>query len=60
MDMSQVHNIAKRLIDAHGAKAEAEAAKQFQDAEDAKDDDKMELWRRVRSAIREMKAAHES
>lgn len=51
MDMSQVHNIAKRLIDAHGAKAEAE---------DAKDDEKTELWRRVRAAIREMKSAHES
>ena len=60
IDLSQVHNIAKRLIDTHGAKAEAEAARQFQEAEDAKDDEKTELWRRVRAAIREMKSAHES
>lgn len=60
MDMSQVHNIAKRLVDAHGLKAEAEAAQKFLEAEKAGDDEKIEIWRRVRSAIREMKTAHES
>ena len=60
MDMSQVHIMAKRLIEAHGLKAEVQAAEKFKDAEKARDDEQMKLWRRVRSAIREMKAAHES
>jgi hypothetical protein len=60
MDMSQVHNIARRLVEAHGLKAEAEAARKLQEAENAKDDEQIELWRRVRSTIQDMKAAHES
>jgi len=60
MDMSQVHNIAKRLIETHGLKAEVEAAEKLQEAEKAGDDAKIELWRRVRLAIHEMKPAHES
>lgn len=60
MDMSQVHNIAKRLIDTHGLKAEVEAAEKLQDAEKAGDNEKIELWRKVRAAVQEMKPAHES
>ena len=60
MEMSQVHNIAKRLVNAHGAKAELEAAERLQHAEIVRDDVKIELWRRVRSAVLEMKPTNES
>lgn len=60
MNMSQVHTIAKRLVEAHGPTAEAEAARKLQEAKDTGDDAQMQLWRRVRSAIKESKPAHES
>ena len=60
MDMAQVHSIAKRLVDAHGAKAEVEAAKKLQEDEESGDQEQIDLWRRVRTATHEMKGAHES
>ena len=60
MNMSQIHNIAKRLIEAHGLKAEVEAAVLLQDARHTTDAVKIELWQKVQSAIHEMKAPHES
>jgi hypothetical protein len=60
MDMFQVHNIAKRLIEANGLKAEVEAAVKLREARQAGDTVKIELWQKVQSAIHEMKAAHES
>jgi hypothetical protein len=60
MDMSQVHDIAKRLVASHGAKAEAEAAQKLQEAESQADAAAAELWRRVRSALRDSKPPHES
>ncbi|MCK5088758.1 MAG: hypothetical protein KAQ88_02145 [Hyphomicrobiaceae bacterium] len=60
MNMSQIHNIAKRLIEAHGLKAEAEAAALLQQARLTGDTVKIELWQKVQSAIHEMKAPHES
>jgi len=60
MDITQVHDIAKRLVDLHGAKAEAEAAQRLQQAEQAGEAEAIELWRRVRIAVREAKPAHES
>ena len=58
--MSQVHNIAKRLIEAKGLKAEAEAAVLLQEARRTGDTVKIELWKKVQTAIHEMKAVHES
>lgn len=60
MEMSQVHNIAKRLYEAHGLKAEVEAARELQEAERAGNDEQKDLWRRVRSAVHDMKGARES
>lgn len=60
MDMQQVHHIAKTLIDAHGAAAEAEAASRLQAAEASGNDQEIENWRRIRAVIRERKPAHES
>lgn len=60
MEMSQVHNVARRLLETHGLKAEAEAGQRILEAERDKDSEKKELWRRVQSAVKEMKPAHES
>ena len=60
MDMQQIHNFAKKLIDVHGGTAEAEAAAQLKSAEESGDAAKIENWRRIRAAIRERKPAHES
>jgi hypothetical protein len=60
MDMSKVHSIAKRLVEAHGVKAELQVAQKLKEAESEGNDQKIELWRRVRSATQEMKPAHES
>lgn len=60
MEMTQVRAIAKRIVEAHGAKAELEAAEKLQDAQDARDQQSIELWQRVRAVIREMKPPHAS
>jgi hypothetical protein len=60
MDMSEVHNIAKRLVAAHGNKAEVEATRKLQEAETSNDNEQIELWRRIKSAVRELRSAHES
>ncbi len=60
MDMTQVHEIAKRLVASHGSKAEAEAAQKLQEAESQADAAAAELWRRVRGALRDSKPPHES
>lgn len=60
MEMTQVHNIARRLFETHGLKAEAEAAQKLQEAERAGDEEQKDLWRRVRAAVHDMKGARES
>lgn len=60
MDMQQVHNIARKLIEAHGAAAEAEASAKLQAAEASGDEQEIENWTRIRAAIHERKPAHES
>lgn len=60
MEMAQVHSIAKRLYEAHGLKAEVEAAQKLQEAEQSGDEEQQELWRRVRAAVQDMKGAHTS
>lgn len=60
MEMSRVRGIAKRIVEAHGPKAEVEAAQKLQDAEEARDQESVELWRRVRSVLKEMKPPHAS
>lgn len=60
MDMTEIHNIARQLVEAQGIKAELEATQKLKAAEEAGDTDNIEVWRRVRAAIREMKPPHES
>lgn len=60
MDIAQVRATAKRLVDVHGWRAEAEAAQKLKELEGTGDTEKVEMWRRIRSLIREMKPPHES
>lgn len=60
MDMKQVHDFARKLVEAHGERAEVEAAAKLRAAEDAGDKQEVENWTRIRAAVRERRGAHES
>lgn len=60
MDASDVANYARQLLDAHGDKAEFEAAQKARAAEEGGDAARAGQWQRVRKAIAEMRAAHQS
>lgn len=60
MEMSKVNEYARALYEAHGDKAEAEAARKAKEHEEAGDASEAETWQAVRRAIRELRGAHES
>jgi hypothetical protein len=60
MDASEIHECARRFIEVHGAKAEAEAALRTQRFEKLNDKKQADIWRRIRSVIHEWRPAHES
>ena len=60
MQTTQVAEFARQLLDAHGDRAEIEAARKVQDAETSGDSQLAENWRRVRAAIHELRPPHAS
>jgi hypothetical protein len=60
MQTTQVAEFARQLLDAHGDRAEAEAAQKAHDAEARGDKEQAENWRRVRAAIQELRPPHVS
>jgi hypothetical protein len=60
MEMAKITEYARALYEAHGDKAEAEAAQKARQHEDAGDTEEAETWRAIRKAIGEMRGAHES
>lgn len=60
MEQSKVTEYARALYEAHGDKAEAEAAQRASKAETAGDSDEAAVWRAVRTAIHEIRGPHES
>lgn len=60
MEMAKITQYARSLYEAHGDKAEAEAAQKAKALEDAGDMAEAETWRAVQRAIREIRGAHES
>ena len=60
MQTTQVVEFARQLLDAHGDKAEAEAAHKMKEAEGKGDRQAAESWRRVRAAIHELRPPHVS
>lgn len=60
MEISKVAEYARALFDAHGNKAEAEAAQRAKRHEEAGEREEAENWRAIRAAISELRGAHES
>lgn len=60
MEMAKITQYARALYEAHGDKAEAEAAQKAKACEDAGDTSEAETWRAVKLAIGEIRGAHES
>jgi hypothetical protein len=59
MDMNEIHDYARRLLDAHGDKAEWEAQRAAEWDQQG-DKDQARDWRRIQAAIREICGPHES
>ncbi|NNJ66792.1 MAG: hypothetical protein HKP54_02015 [Boseongicola sp.] len=59
MEMAKITEYARALYDAHGDKAEAEAAQKAKHHEDAGETKEAETWHAIRSAIREIRGAHQ-
>jgi hypothetical protein len=57
MRETDIADYAKRLLDAHGGKAEAEAAAKARQFEEKRDAEQAENWRRIRAAISEMRGS---
>ncbi|GBF26987.1 hypothetical protein MnTg02_02031 [bacterium MnTg02] len=60
MHLGNAHDYAKLLVDLHGDKAELQAARKARALEQDGQNENLELWRRIRTAIREMRGPHES
>jgi len=60
MEMTKIAEYARALFEAHGNKAEAEAAQKAKQCEEAGDSAGAETWHAVRRSINEMRGAPES
>lgn len=60
MHTAQIQDVARRLRDAHGDKATAEAAQKAVDCERAGDTQQAETWRRVEAALLLMRGPSQS
>jgi len=60
MEMTKIAEYARALYEAHGSKAEVEAAQKALKAEEAGNTAEALTWREVRKAINEMRGAYES
>jgi hypothetical protein len=57
MRETEIIDYTKRLMEAHGDKAEAEAAQKTREFELQKDAEQAEVWRRIRTTIRELRGS---
>lgn len=57
MRENEIIDYARRLLEAHGDKAEAEAAQKMRELEAQNDAKQVETWRKIRSAITELRAS---
>lgn len=60
MNTADVSTVARHLFDAQGPKAIAEAARKAASFEQAGDAEQAKFWRRVESALMEMRGPRES
>jgi len=60
MGSQDPHEIARILIERHGAEAQAEAARKAVEFEVKGDQDQAQIWRSVEASISERRGPHES
>jgi hypothetical protein len=60
MDTAQIQEVARRLREAHGDRATAEAAQKAVVCERAGDREQAETWRRIEAALLLMRGARQS
>ena len=60
MDGEKIVEYARALYNAHGDKAEAEAAQKAQVCDEAGKADEAQDWRAIRTAIKEMRGAKQT
>ncbi len=60
MQMSDIHENARRCIEIYGDKAELTARQKSEECERHGNETDARNWRRVRAAIREIRAPHSS
>lgn len=57
MRESEIIDYARRLLTAHGDKAEVEAAQKVRELEEKNETEQVEDWRKIRAAITELRAS---
>jgi len=59
MEAHKIAEYARSLFEAHGDKAEAEAAQKMTQAEEAGNEAETEDWRKIREAVRAIRGANQ-
>ena len=57
---TDIHDLARRLIEAHGSRAIAEAAQKAANLEQEGEREEAETWRHIEEALKIMQGPHES
>jgi hypothetical protein len=60
MSETQVHSIARQMLEQHGGQAIAQAAQKAQLCESRGEDEDAREWRHIESAMRMMRGPHQS
>jgi len=60
MSETQVHTIARQMLEQHGAAAIAQAAQKAQACESRGDKDDAREWRHIEDAMKAMRGPHQS
>ena len=60
MQSTEINEHARKLFEAHGDKAELEAAQKASKCKEEGDQKQAEDWEKIRTAIRQMRGPHES
>ena len=60
MKTTEIVSFARKLLDAHGDKAEVEAAQKAVQLEAEGKSEEAETWKKIRNAIHQMRPPHES
>jgi hypothetical protein len=59
MQETDIHDYARQLLDAHGAKSVAEAAQKACLLEEQGHDEEAKTWRRIEAALKLMRGPHQ-